>query len=186
MITTKYVLTLTASFLAWVVPVNIPKTPKIITFVSFLASGSGFLYAFSLATPMSDQLWYQGNKRIQEREVLTHDLAVEEMVLKAAIESHYLGQAEVEPVAIASQHQARELEAVPAPKMLPSAQIPQHLKFIVDLAQDNGGKVTVRQVGRAFRQLSADQIKAMFDELAKRQFGTVKSDKNSVVFELSR
>lgn len=183
-LTPRYALTIGASFLFWIVPINV-KAPKFVTFLGFLASGCGYLYAFSLATPMSDQRWYAGNKKLQEREILLHDLAVEEMSLKQAIEAQYLGQAEIEPAAIAP-HQTRELEPVHAPKMLPSAQIPDHLKFIVELAQQSEGKVTVRQVQRAFRQLSADQIKALFEELAKRQFGTVKSDKNSVVFELSR
>lgn len=186
-LTPRYALTIGASFLFWIVPINV-KAPKFVTFLGFLASGCGYLYAFSLATPMSDQRWYTSNKRIQEREVLMHDLALEEMSLKQAIEAQYLGQAEMEPAAIVAAAQ-QHLQGQPQLRQLPSeATLPPYLQLIIQLAQANGGVITVREVMRApgvANQFSSDQVKSFFQELAERGKGTLKSERNSIKFQLS-
>lgn len=184
MITAKYMLTLTASFLAWVVPVNIPKAPKIITFLSFMASGGGFLYAFSLATPMSDQQWYQNSKRIQERELLKHDLAVEEMVLMAEIERQYLGQVEAKKEAVFVEKEQQKLSQTQERKLLPDA-LPDALKSVIEIIKSNGGTITQRELARKTK-LKADQIQSYFRELQQRGYGNISSDGRTYSFNLTR
>jgi hypothetical protein len=187
MITTKYLITLAASFLAWIVPVNIPKTPKVVVFFSFIASGSGYLYALSLATPLADKRWFDEQQRTQEREVLLHDFALGEYALKQALELQYLGQAQVEEEAIAIEQQ-QQLNSAPTQKLLPDA-LPEHLQLILQVASSKGGIIKVRDVQRApglANKFKAEEIKSYFLELQSRGYGSVTSDGRSYSFQLTR
>lgn len=184
MITTKYCLTLGASFLAWIVPVSIPQTPRPVVLFSFLASGAGYLYALSLATPMSDQQWYSQQERVQEREILIHDFALKEMVLKASLENQYLGSAQVEKEYVASDAEQQKLANPPEPKLLPDA-LPESLKEIIEVVKNNGGNITQRDLGRKMK-LKADQVQKAFKELQARGYGNLTSDGRTYTFHLTR
>lgn len=186
MITTKYLITLAASFLAWIVPVNIPKTPKVVVFFSFIASGSGYLYALSLATPLADKRWFDEQQRTQEREVLLHDFALGEYALKQALELQYLGQAQVGNEAIAIEPQQQLNGATQ--KLLPDG-LPEHLQLILQVASNKGGLIKVRDVQRApglANKFKAEEIKSYFLELQSRGYGSVTSDGRSYSFQLTR
>jgi hypothetical protein len=181
------VIALSASFFLWLVPINV-KAPKFVVFLSFVASGCGYLYAFTLATPMSDQNWYNASKRQQEREIMTHDLALEQLAAEEALKLHYFGEAQFEEKeAIAAGH-PNTIDPGHEAKSLPSA-VPDHLLQIAKLAQENGGTIKIRDVQRApglANKFKADDIKAYFLELQSRGFGNVVSDGRSYTFKLSR
>lgn len=186
MIATKYLLTLAASFLAWIVPVNIPQTPKPIVLFSFLASGSGYLYALSLATPLERQRWFNEQQAIQDREVLLHDFALGELVLKQALELQYLGQAEVEPEEVEPEQQHQLTGA--DPKALPAA-LPDHLKIVIAAAKQNGGRIKLRDAYRLkefANKVKAQEMQNYFHELQNAGWGRVVAEGKSVVFVLSR
>lgn len=185
-LTPRYTLSLTASFLLWIVPINV-KAPKFVTFLSFLASGCGYLYAFTLATPMSDQRWYNANKRQQERDIMLHDLSLEQLAAEEALKLQYFGAAQLEEEAIAVETQ-KVIHQGPERKLLPNA-LPDHLAVIARLAQDKGGTLKIRDVQRApglANRFKAEEIKAHFLELQSRGFGNVVSDGRSYTFQLTR
>lgn len=180
----RYCLTLAASFLLWVVPINI-KAPKFVVFLSFIGSAGGFLYALALATPMSDQQWYKQQKRIQEREVLLHDFALGEMALKQALELEYFPEARLEEKqAIALEAGQQNLKEAPEQKLLSDA-LPESLKTIIDLIKGNGGSITQRDLARKTK-LKADQIQALFKDLQSRGYGSITSDGRTYSFRLTR
>jgi len=182
-LTPRYVIALSASFLFWLVPINI-KAPKFVIFLGFVASGCGYLYAFCIATPLSDQQWYNANKRQQERDIMTHDLALEQLAAEEALKLQYFGAAELEEEAIALEQQQQTLQESPQQKLLPDA-LPESLKTIIDLVKGNDGSMTQRDLARKTK-LKADQIQAAFKELQSRGYGNITSDGRTYTFHLTR
>lgn len=189
MSSTRYCLTLAGSFLLWVVPVNIKQTPKEIVFLSLIGSAGGFLYALALATPMSDQQWYKQQKRIQEREVLLHDFALGELALKQALELEYFSPAQLEEKeAIALEQGQQNLKESPEQKLLPDA-LPEHLQTIIQLAKEEGGKITQRGLmkKKQFKdKVKAAEMQTYLRELQKRGYGQVTTDGRTYTFHLTR
>lgn len=182
-LTPRYVVALSASFLFWIVPINI-KAPKFVVFLSFLASGCGYLYAFTIATPLSDQQWYNANKRQQERDIMLHDLSLEQLAAEEALKLQYFGSAELEKEAIALEQEQQNLKQASEPKLLPDA-LPESLKLIIQLLKDNGGSITQRDLARKTK-LKADQIQTLFKELQSRGYGSITSDGRTYSFRLTR
>lgn len=183
----KYCLSLAASFLLWIVPINI-KAPKFVIFLSFIGSGLGFLHAFTLADSITDQQWYKRQKKIQEREILLHDIALEELALKQALEAQYFPQVEPEKEAIELVEQQQKLANPPEPKLLTDA-LPDHLKLILQAASDNGGTIKHRDAMRTkglSNKFKAEEVKQFFIDLQNRGWGRVTSDGRSYTFTLSR
>lgn len=188
MITAKYLIVIGGSFLFWIVPLNIPKMPKTLVAFSLLGSMGGYLYAFSLATSVGDQQWYSTQKRIQEREVLLHDIALEEMYLKASLENQYLGPSQPTKEAEAVEVEQQKLAKPSEQKLLTDA-LPDHLIAILKAAQKAGGKIKHRDAQRAeglANKFKAEEMKQFFHELQQRGWGTVTSDGRTYTFNLTR
>lgn len=183
----SYCLSLTFAFLLWVVPINI-RAPKFVVFLSLVFSNLTFLHAFTQAGSISDQQWYQKQKKIQEREILLHDIALEELALKQALELQYFPQAEPEKEAIELVEQQQKLANPPEPKLLTDA-LPDHLKAIIQAAYENGGSIKHREAMRAkglSNKYKAEEMKTFFIDLQNRGWGRVSGDGKSYTFTLSR
>lgn len=187
-LTGKYIVTFLVSTGFWIIPVSV-RAPRLIVFSSFLASLTGYTVCFSMAGAVEDEQELTQLERTQKKELIVHRYSLEEMALKQLMEDEFSftdAEMEEEPNAIAVAAQ-QQLQGQGQLKQLPQrATLPKALEFIIALAQQNNGRVTAREVNRHIRELSAKEIKDLFQQLAERQLGMVKTDKNSVIFELSQ
>jgi len=165
------------------VPINV-KAPKFVIFLGFVASGCGYLYAFCIATPLSDQQWYNANKRQQERDIMTHDLALEQLAAEEALKLQYFGAAQLEEEAIALEQGQQNLKEAPEQKLLADA-LPESLKTVLELIKANEGKITQRDLARKAK-LKADEVQALFKQLQSRGYGNITSDGRTYTFHLTR
>jgi hypothetical protein len=187
-LTGKYIVTILASTGFWIIPVSV-KAPRLMVFGSFLASLTGYTACFCMAGSVEDEQEFNQLERAQKKELVVHRYSLEEIVMKQLMDAEFFGppveeEPEAEAIAVAVQQQLR---GQPQPKQLPQrATLPKALEFIVALAHQSNGRVTVREVNRHLRELSADEIKQLFQQLAERQIGTIRTDKRSTIFELSQ
>jgi len=187
MLSARYAITCVVSLALWVVPINV-KAPKAVIFFCFIGSCGGFLYAYTLADPLEKQIWYRKQEEVQEREVLIHDFALREYVLKQGLDAEYLGPAQLEKEPVAVEETQQELKGTPQLKMLPDA-LPEHLKTIIQLAQEEGGKITQRVLMRKKQfkdKVKAEEMQQYLRELQKRGYGEITSDGRTFTFHLTR
>ena len=187
----KYTVTLIGSALLWIVPVSV-KAPRLMVLSSFVASIAGFSTCFAMAGAVEEEQDLGQMRKLHDRELITHKFSLEEMVAKQLMEAEYFGSPVVEPdyeaeaIAVAVQQQ---LQGQPQRKQLPpETTLPLYLQLVIQLAQANGGSISVREVMRApgvANQFTADEIKSFFTELQQRGKGTITNDRNSTKFQLS-
>jgi len=183
MLSARYAIASGISLFFWIVPISV-KAPKPVILFSLIGSCGGFLYAYTLAGPLAKQIWYQQQEETQEREILLHDFALKELVMKKQLEFEYLGPAQLEEEAIALEQGQQNLKEAPQQKLLPDA-LPESLKTIIDLVKGNDGSMTQRDLARKTK-LKADQIQAAFKELQSRGYGNITSDGRTYTFHLTR
>lgn len=189
-LTGKYIVTFLVSTLFWIVPVSI-KAPRLAVLASFVASLAGYTTCFCMAGAVEDEQELTQLERTQKKELVVHRYSLEEMVMKQLMEAEFFGSSaeqQEEPEAIAvAVHQ--HLQGQPQRRQLPpEASLPMYLQLVIQLAQTNGGSISVREVMRApgvANQFTADEIKSFFTELQERGKGTVTTDRNSTKFQLS-
>lgn len=184
----KYLLTMATSTALLIGPVNIKAVPPFIQFLSLASSVCGFTYSLFLAEPLDDQSWYEEQKKLQEREIILHDLALSEMASKQLLELEYFPPAQLEEEAIAVESKEKNLKESPQQKLLTDA-LPEHLNLILEAAKKSGGTIKHRDAMRAkgiSNKYKAEEIKQFFSELQQRGFGNVTTDGRSYTFTLTR
>jgi hypothetical protein len=189
-LTGKYIVTFLVSTGFWIVPVSV-KAPRLGVLASFLASLTGYTACFCMAGAVEDEQEFNQLERTQKKELVVHRYSLEEMAMKQLMEAEFFGspvevKAEPEAIAVAAQ---QRLAGQPQRKQLPpEATLPMYLQLVIQLAQSNGGSISVREVMRApgiANQFTADEIKSFFAELQERGKGTVTTNRNSTKFHLS-
>lgn len=186
-LTGKYIVTFLGSTLFWIVPVSV-KAPRLGVLASFVASIAGYTTCFCMAGSVEDEQELTQLERTQKKELIVHRYSLEEMAMKQLMEAEFSFtsaefEEEPDPVAVMAQQQ---LQGQGQLKQLPQrATLPKALEFIIVLAQQNNGRVTAREVNRHIRELSAKEIKDLFQQLAERKLGTVQTEGKSTIFQLS-